>query len=273
MFLIVNVIHISDLHYGSKEFQKDLLLNVVDYINEKMPDVVVCTGDFTHKGKISEYEKISTFLKEIKPPLLAIPGNHDARNNGLIFFERFFNPRRKKLILDEKDTIIIGLCSAKDDISEGELGDDQMVKTIKVIQQNQKMNRIIALHHHLVAVPYSGRQRNTLIDAGEALEVIRLLKIDICLMGHKHVPHVWRIGPTTLIYCGTSCSEKVRADEAPCFNDITLNDNNLTVHVVNSKTLQRSLLIKRVKGHTDFLKHRLNRLEHLFKSELSDDLF
>ncbi len=270
---MVEIAHISDFHYGSKDFKKDLLLNVIDYINEKKPDIVISTGDHAHKGKVKEFQGISDLLKEIKPPFIAVPGNHDARNNGLMFFERFFNERRTKTLLPEKDTIILGLCSAKDDISEGELGDDQMNKIIKIIKENPLTNRVIALHHHLVPVPYSGRQRNTLIDAGEALEVIRLLKIDLVLMGHKHVPHVWRIGPTTLVYCGTTCSEKVRADEAPSFNYIKLDDNNLKVHVINSITLQKYLLIKRKQGHTDFLKHRLTRLEHLFKSELSDEFF
>lgn len=269
---MVQIIQISDLHYGCREFKLDYLLNAIDYINEANPDLVICTGDFTHKGKVSQFQEISKLISKIKAPFFSVPGNHDAKNNGFMFYERYFGPRHSKLIMDDKDTLVLGLRSAKDDISEGELGDEQLEWMIHVLEKYPKKNRVIALHHHLVAVPYSGRQRNTLIDAGEALEIARLFKVDLILMGHKHVPHVWRVGPSVLIYCGTTSSEKIRADENPCFNQIYLNGDDLEVYTVNSINLQKDLLIKRVNRKTEFVKFRKTRLEHIHKSEIFEEL-
>lgn len=267
---MVEIIHISDLHYGSNEFRENYLLNAIEYINKAKPDCVVCTGDITHKGKVSQFKRASEYLKQIQVPFFAVPGNHDARNNGFMFFEQYFQPRRSKLILEDTNTLIIGLRSAKDDISEGELGDEQLEWLIHQLQKYNFENRILALHHHLVAVPYSGRQRNTLIDAGEVLEINRLMKVDLVLMGHKHVPHVWRVGSSVLLYCGTTSSEKLRADEHPCFNHIKLENNNLDVQVVNSDNLEKNLLISRSQGKTDFIRARKDRLEHIMKSQIND---
>ena len=52
---MVEIIQISDLHYGSREFQEECLLNVIDYINNYKPDAVICTGDITHKAKKTQY--------------------------------------------------------------------------------------------------------------------------------------------------------------------------------------------------------------------------
>lgn len=266
----IKLIQISDFHYGSTEFKKELLLNVIDYINKNNPDLVVCTGDLTHKGKVKQFQEIAELLKAIKVPFFAVPGNHDARNNGLMFFEQYIQRLRSKLILKDKNTILLGLRSAKDDISEGELGDDQLEWMLHTLQKYPYQNRIIALHHHLVAVPYSGRQRNTLIDAGEVLEINRLMKVDLVLMGHKHVPHVWRVGTSVLVYCGTTCSTKLRADEKPCFNEITLDNDNLEVYVVNSDNFEKYLLISRKQGKTEFIRPRKDRLEHILKSPIDD---
>jgi len=267
---MVEIIHISDFHYGSNEFKKELLLEVIDYINKVKPDLVVCTGDLTHKGKVEQFQQVAEILRAIQVPFFAVPGNHDARNNGLMFFEKYFQRLHSKLILQEKNLILLGMRSAKDDISEGELGDEQLEWMIHTLQKYPLQNRIIALHHHLVAVPYSGRQRNTLIDAGEVLEINRLMKVDLVLMGHKHVPHVWRVGHSVLVYCGTTCSTKLRADEKPCFNHIKLDNSDLEVYVVNSDNFEKYLLISRKKGKTDYIKPRTGRLEHILRAPIED---
>ena len=162
----------------------------------------------------------------------------------------------------------MGLNSARDDVSEGELGDEQLEWAVHQFQACQLENRIMALHHHLIAVPYSGRQRNTLVDAGDVLEMARLCNVDLVLMGHKHVPHAYFLGNLTLLYCGTTCSEKVRADEPPCFNRIILDEDTIKVSLVNSINLEESLLLSRKRGETDFIKPRKTRIDHILQSKV-----
>lgn len=268
---MVNIIHISDLHYGS-EFEPEYMENVITYIKEVKPDAVICTGDFVHKGRVAQFREIVDYVNQIKEitKFLAVPGNHDSKNSGLIFFERFIGPRRSRLILEEKDTIIVGVCSAKDDMSEGMIGDEQLDWLGRQFNMNLE-NRILALHHHLIPTPLSGQKFTTVRDAGEILEFTQLFEIDVCLMGHRHTPHCYVIGPTAFLYCGTSSSNKVRADDSPSFNHFFLDQGDLTVYIINATNLDKTLLLERRENRTKFVRPRKTRIEHLLSSPVWDD--
>jgi 3',5'-cyclic AMP phosphodiesterase CpdA len=268
---MVEIVHISDLHYGS-EFVPKYMENVIIYIERNKPDVVVCTGDLIHKGRVTEFHAILPYIKRIRniTKFLVVPGNHDAKNSGLIYFEKIIGPRRSRLIMDDMDTIIVGVCSARDDMSEGMIGDEQLDFLGRSINKNLE-NRIMALHHHLIPVPLSGQKFTTVRDAGEILEFTQLFEIDLVLMGHRHVPHAYVIGPTTFLYCGTSTSNKVRADDCPSFNHIILDKGDIEVFMVNSTNLERNLLLERKLSRTKFVRPRRTRIEHLLSSNVWDD--
>lgn len=272
MVRIVEIIQISDLHYGGG-FKEEYMENVINYINNIRPDAVICTGDMAHKGRLAQFRGITPFLKKIKPKLLLVPGNHDAKNNGLIFFEKLFGPRRWSIRIEEKETIIVGLSSVMDDMKDGEIGDDQLLWLAQQFDKPTKPlleNRIMALHHHLIPLPLAGRKWTTVRDAGEILEFAQLYQIDLILSGHRHVPHAWVIGPTTFLYCGTSSSDKVRADEPPSFNHITLDKGDLDVQMVSSIDLQKQPLLTRKNGRTKFMRPRRTRIEHLLETNYLD---
>ena len=111
----LEIIQISDLHFGS-EFKEEYIKNVIRYINLCNPDIVICTGDVIHKGRIVQYRGILPYINEIKgiTRFLAVPGNHDAKNSGLIFFENLIGPRRSYMLIEEKNAIVVGLCSARE---------------------------------------------------------------------------------------------------------------------------------------------------------------
>jgi len=251
--------------------------NIIEYVKDTRPGVVICSGDLIHKGRVIQFKGILPYIERIKKitKFLAVPGNHDAKNSGLIFFEKLIGPRRSRLILEDKDTIIVGMNSAKDDMAEGMIGDEQMDWAARCFNKNLE-NRVIALHHHLIPIPMSGQKFTTVRDAGEILEFTQVFGIDLVLMGHRHVPHAYTISwrnssSTTFLYCGTSTSNKVRADDSPSFNQIYLDEGDLEVHMVNSKTLEKSLLLERKEHHTEFIRPRKTRIEHLLASEVWDE--
>jgi len=273
---LVEIIHISDLHYGS-EFVPEYMENIISYIKDSKPDVVICTGDIIHKGRVVQYREVLPYINRIKElsNFLAVPGNHDAKNSGLIFFERLIGPRRSKLLLEDKDAIIVGVCSARDDIASGEIGDEQLDWLGRQFNKNLE-DRVLALHHHLIPIPMSGQKFTTVRDAGELIEFTQLFEIDLVLMGHRHVPHAYTISwknssSTTFLYCGTSTSNKVRADDSPSFNHIFLNEGDLEVYIVNSTNLKKSLLVERKEHHTEFIRPRKTRIEHLLASAVWDE--
>ncbi len=273
---MVEIIQISDLHYGS-EFREDCFENIISYIKEAHPDLVVCTGDLVHRGRVNEFKNIVQYINRIKDitRFMAVPGNHDVKSSGLVFFEKIIGPRRSKLILEEKNALIVGICSARDDLAEGRIGDEQLDWLGRQFNRNLE-DRVIALHHHLIPIPMSGQKFTTVRDAGEILEFTNLFEIDLVLMGHRHVPHAYTISwknssSTTFLYSGTSTSDKIRANDAPSFNHIFLNEGNLEVYIVNSVNLKKNLLLERKEHHTEFIRPRKTRIEHLLASEVWDE--
>jgi len=76
----VNILHISDLHFGTRHWDgNDEML--LDKINSYPADLVINTGDSTSDGLESEYQDAAQFLKSITcENVISIIGNHDKRN-------------------------------------------------------------------------------------------------------------------------------------------------------------------------------------------------
>lgn len=49
-------------------------------------DLVVCTGDLTHRGEVAAYQRLREILSQLPCPYRLLPGNHDLRENLLQVF-------------------------------------------------------------------------------------------------------------------------------------------------------------------------------------------
>jgi len=268
---MVEIVQISDLHFGS-EFCEERMSNVIQYLEQNVPDAIVCTGDLTHKGRLEQYYEFLPYYEKLKniAPLICVPGNHDVKNSGIVLYERLIGPRRSILTLDDKETIIVGICSAKDDLSDGEIGDEQLEWMVRHLSGSHQ-NKVLILHHHLIAPPYAGRKFTMVHDAGEVIEFALHFNIQLVLMGHRHISHAYVMEPSTFLYCGTTTSMKVRADETPSFNKITLDRDNLEILVINPVDLSEQLQLRRKNGRTEFIKQRTTRIEHIIESGIYND--
>lgn len=107
--------------------------------------------------------------------------------------------------------------------------------------------RIMALHHHLIPIPGTGRERNIPVDAGDVLELVAELGVDMVISGHKHLPWVWRLNDTHLITAGTACSRRLKGRSYPSFNLFEISDKKIALRQFNvsDKTSQAKLEIGR----------------------------
>jgi Icc protein len=73
--------HIDPEHENGPARLRDLETCVADInsLNE-LPDVVIHTGDMAHNGNNEKYNLAFEILQDLKPPLLACPGNRDERS-------------------------------------------------------------------------------------------------------------------------------------------------------------------------------------------------
>jgi 3',5'-cyclic AMP phosphodiesterase CpdA len=111
----------------------------------------------------------------------------------------------------------VGVDSSEPDLNEGKVGRVHYPWITKEFQTPSALN-IFVLHHHLLPIPGTGRERSTVMDAGDLLEVLIHAGVDVVLSGHKHVPYVWRLEDLYVANAGTVSSMRVRGHGKPCYN-------------------------------------------------------
>jgi 3',5'-cyclic AMP phosphodiesterase CpdA len=204
------------------------------------PDVVVVAGDLTTAGYEWEYEEVAAWLDTIEFPKVVIPGNHDARNVGYLHFkDRFgdaFSRYRQSFDADRAERLaasgftIVGVDSSEPDVNEGRIGRDRYPWIRAQFDEPDDM-RILAVHHHLVPIPGTGRERNTVTDAGDLLLALTELDVDVVLSGHKHVPFFWGVNGMLICNSGTAATKRVRGSTPPSWNELRVDASTIKVFV------------------------------------------
>jgi Icc protein len=192
----LRIAHLSDLHVSSGYFVPEYADHVVSAMASLRPDLTVVTGDLTTEGHLHEYERAIALLKTLTTGrLLVVPGNHDARNEGYMLFEELFGTRYPQY--EDDNVSILGIDSSQPDIDDGHVGRTNYPHIAEAMSIAGK-TRILAMHHHLVPIPGTGRERHIPTDAGDVLKLCVENRVDIVLSGHKHLPWVWRLHDTYL---------------------------------------------------------------------------
>jgi 3',5'-cyclic AMP phosphodiesterase CpdA len=113
--------------------------------------------------------------------------------------------------------------STKPDLAEGEIGRERYSWIRQQFSVPADL-RVFALHHHLVPVPGTGRERNTVWDSGDVLALLGETGVDLVLSGHKHVPFVWLLNNLLVVNSGTVSSHRLRGYVRPSYNllEVTL---------------------------------------------------
>jgi 3',5'-cyclic-AMP phosphodiesterase len=226
----MKIAHISDIHcHIGNDFNEHVFNKAAKMVNKIKPELVFISGDLTTQGLLSEYEIAKKKLSLIKSRLVIVPGNHDERNLGFKLFPEFFG--ETDFIHEFKEFNLIGLSSSEPDKDDGRLGRGRH----KLIEKASKENKtaIVGLHHHLIPVPNSGREKNIIEDAGETLDIVLKNEIPLVLMGHRHVPWAVKIHKTLLLNAGTFSCIRTRAHFGNTFNIIDFKENKIEVLMVN----------------------------------------
>ena len=228
------VAHISDLHISQTAFDEEVFMEAVTEINNLQPDMIILTGDLTENGYYKEFQQATKYLGMFESPLFAVPGNHDARNLGYQTFEDLIGEKSWKLTMDD-DFTVIGLDSSSPDEDSGQIGTPQHLWLEHQLDECviQEKFSIVSLHHHVVPIPQTGRERNVLSDAGDVLKTLSTHEVDLVLSGHKHVPNIWKINNTLIINAGSLCSNKLRGKNQNSFNVYNISEDEIEIYLNN----------------------------------------
>ncbi len=228
----MRIVQISDIHVGSSLFRPDLLDAAIGETNALRPDLVAIAGDLTMEGYRWEFEEAKGYLDRIEcEKVVVIPGNHDAKNVGYRHFEDCFGLREGAVTVSvpEGEAKVVALDSTKPDLDEGEVGREHYAWIDSEFRNWDRGPKIVVVHHHILAVPGTGRDVNNLRDAGDVMAIFRELKVDMVLAGHRHVPYVWSISGVRIVHSGTVSSMRVRGTMPPSYNIIEFDKEGVRI--------------------------------------------
>ena len=224
----LTIAQISDIHCGSVKFIPDLLERSILEINDIDPTVVVLSGDLTDAGYRPEFEQAAEYMAKVRcENVMVIPGNHDSRNVGYIHFERLFGERYSVIEFDE--AIMVGVDSSEPDLNDGRVGREHYDFIHESFAGAGDKIKIFVVHHHLIPLPGTGRERSTIQDAGDVLELLIDSEVDLILSGHKHVPYAWRLEDMFIVNAGTASTTRLRGNTRPCYNIVEIEDQRVKV--------------------------------------------
>ncbi|WP_295115749.1 metallophosphoesterase [uncultured Methanobrevibacter sp.] len=228
------IVHISDLHISKNSFDEEVFMKAASEINNLQPDMIILSGDITDNGYYKEFKQANRYLSMFEPPLFAVPGNHDARNLGYQTFEELIGERSWKLTVGD-DFTVIGLDSSTPDENSGGIGRPQHLWLEHQLDEcviNEHFS-IVVLHHHVISIPQTGRERNVLSDSGDILKTLTTHEVDLVLSGHKHVPNLWKINETVIANAGSLCSEKLRGKNLNSYNVYNISEDEIEIYLHN----------------------------------------
>jgi 3',5'-cyclic AMP phosphodiesterase CpdA len=185
------LIHLSDLHFGTHE--DGSLEPAVHALVERVgPELVVATGDLTHRGRPDQHERAAAFLRGLGEPVLAVPGNHDI---PYTFPGRFTHPWREfdrqwettEPVFRSDGLVVVGLNSVLPWRHQaGGLADDAVARAAgKLADAPTGALRVVCLHHHLTGAPWRSRKR-PVARRGHVLEALVGTGAELILSGHIH---------------------------------------------------------------------------------------
>ena len=241
------IAQLSDMHCGSPFFDPQLLHHAVEEVRALAPDLVLVGGDLTTDGYAHEFRDAQSHLAPLLDAELTtvvIPGNHDAKNVGYLHFTDSFGPgdvpgkgdrvlhltgRLGGATDDPAGSVtLVAMDSTKPDLAEGEIGRERYSWIRQQFAAPADL-RIFALHHHLIPVPGTGRERNTVWDSGDVLALLSEMGVDLVLSGHKHVPFVWLLNDLLVVNSGTVSSHRLRGYVRPSYNLLEVTQDRIVV--------------------------------------------
>ena len=228
----MKIVQMSDVHVGSGLFREDLLEATIEETNAMKPDLVAVAGDLTMEGYRWEFEAARGYFDRIEcPNVVYAMGNHDARSVGYRHFEEFFGMREGTATVpfEDGDAKVVVLDSTKPDLDEGEVGREHYAWLDSEFRGWDRGPKILIIHHHILAVPGTGRDVNNLRDAGDVMAILREVGVDMVLSGHRHVPYVWSISGVRIVHSGTVSSMRVRGVMPPSYNVIEFKPESVSI--------------------------------------------
>jgi 3',5'-cyclic AMP phosphodiesterase CpdA len=187
----LRVLQVSDLHAGTQE-EPEVENDLRTLVAESDPELVVASGDLTHRNTPAQHARAAELLRSLERPLLVIPGNHDIPRwppwRFTNTFDEFFRVwRETEPIYDSERLVACGLNSVRPWKQQGgALRRSQLNRVRSVFNEAPaEAFRLVALHHHLVGAPWRTAKR-TITNRSHVLGELVDAGAELIVSGHVH---------------------------------------------------------------------------------------
>ena len=181
----------SDLHFGARD-DPSVERGIAELVERVGPELIIASGDLTHRGRREQHERAAGFLRGLGTPLVTVPGNHDIPYTFPARFTRTWHEFERLWGTTEQvhangSAYVVGLNSVRPwRHQSGGIRSTQIGRAAELLSKAPDgALRVVCLHHHLIGAPWRSRKKPVarrshvlacLVDAGA----------ELILAGHIH---------------------------------------------------------------------------------------
>ena len=196
------LVHLSDMHFGKLDaFHIESMLEAIRAIR---PDLIIVSGDFTQRARVSEYKGAAEFLKNLEFPHLVIPGNHDIRplfnpiariTDPFDRYKQYISDNLEPGFVDEEVAIASVNTVRSHAIKDGRVNKSQIDRLARWFKRVKGDRLKIVVTHHPFDMPFVHKTQNKEYTyrtsrlarrAKMAVHTLAEVGVDIYLSGHYH---------------------------------------------------------------------------------------
>ena len=234
------LVHISNTFISSSSnFLENHFFNAQKIINSLEADLAIHCGGVVEEGVNRDYELAKEYMDGFDIPVVYTPAGRDINYLGYELFSEYFG----KMVQSYKheDIHFQGVSSAQYDSPIGYIGETQIEKLFKGLDQKENSFRSIFLHHNILPIPHA-REKGLLEDSGDFLREVVDENVDLVLTGTSSHPSAMKIGNTVVVNANSMSSVYQRSRYGNSFNVMDIYENEIVVYEINSLWGNRKIL-------------------------------
>lgn len=189
----------SDLHVGKRE-SPEIAEPLARLIDRESPDLIVASGDLSHRGRAGQMERAASFLRQLGRPVLAVPGNHDIPHTVPARFTHSFHVFRETWgsttpTFDSDRLRVVGCNSVRPWRHQSGGFTESRLEHLERSFEGAAAGvlRVAVLHHQLANPPWRTRKA-PLARRDEVIDRFAACGVELVLGGHVHQASATRRG-------------------------------------------------------------------------------